>query len=547
MIRYCSHCEAFSQHNETHCPKCGMAFQLDSGANHFFSGIVTPQDHSIQLDSETTILDRFTLKELLYRGIFTSVYLASDSWSTDVVLKLAPIGPSIPDCQSLLLHNEFLISKQISNFERVIRVDDFYLIPWGGIGLAVLSMEYAEGGTLRQWLLDHQHDWQTRKEQGLLIINQILEGLKCLTDIGVVPIDVKPENCLYSQERVKIADYGAANSLEFSDDGINLHKPMNLSTPIYMSPEHFTASQVSELTVRSLVYSVGIIFYEMVHPQAQPPFTGDLSRLRDAHIHILPPTIPSIDERTNQVIQTCLQKDPAQRFSSISELLSALNPQLAIIESEPLVEDEPDSEDSWTMEEMWESAHSHYMERQFNQANEICQEILTLSPSHKNAKRMTADLQDRFHRAEVFFQKIERGVNTHSLQELSVFLQQAIELYPDHPSSEIIMADLQVKAQLYRQSMEEGREAVSLGQFNSAVLSFKKALSFNPAEMAAVQALEYFTDVRDMIIELESKIIAANERNDSQNANILTKTLAIYIRQIQSRAEQLPCEVNYEN
>jgi hypothetical protein len=52
---------------------------------------------------------------------------------------------------------------KISNFEYMIRIYDLHYAPWGGTGLLALSMDYAEGGTFRKWLIEHKDDLKARQ------------------------------------------------------------------------------------------------------------------------------------------------------------------------------------------------------------------------------------------------------------------------------------------------------------------------------------------------------------------------------------------------
>src|SRR5690606_21908895 len=59
-----------------------------------------------------------------------------------------------------------------------------------------------------------------------------------------------------------------------------------LGTPLYMSPEQCRGEA---LDARSDVYSVGVIAYQML--SGGPPFTGDFTKVMEAHMHTPPPPL----------------------------------------------------------------------------------------------------------------------------------------------------------------------------------------------------------------------------------------------------------------
>ena len=108
-----------------------------------------------------------------------------------------------------------------------------------------------------------------------------------------------------------------------------------------MSPELFTVSFAGDLTVASDIYSMGIILFEIVHPDGRPPFTGSPQRVCNLHVNtgIGPEHLSRIDERYRPVIRRCLQRDPQQRFASVKDLLGAFE---AAVENTRQLEDTTD-------------------------------------------------------------------------------------------------------------------------------------------------------------------------------------------------------------
>ena len=138
-------------------------------------------------------------------------------------------------------------------------------------------------------------------------------------DCGLLHRDLKPANIMLDgRGRVRITDFGLALS---SDDATGRRETSG--TPAYMAPEQIGKGEAS---VRSDIYSLGLVFYEL--------FTGGLPyqantplEWRRAHLESSPRTpsslVKDIDPVVESAILRCLQKDPAIRPSSVRQAAAA--------------------------------------------------------------------------------------------------------------------------------------------------------------------------------------------------------------------------------
>jgi serine/threonine protein kinase len=190
------------------------------------------------------------------------------------------------------------------NHQNIVAVHDF-----GRAGdLYYFVMEYVDGTTLRQ-LVDVG---ELQPEEALSIVPQICDALQFAHDEGVVHRDIKPDNILLDRKgRVKVADFGLAKLLDRAPADASLtgtHQVMG--TPHYMAPEQMQGSR--DVDHRADIYSVGVVFYEML--------TGQLPVGR-----FDPPSKKvEVDVRLDDVVLRSLQSEPDRRYQHISDIGSAV-------------------------------------------------------------------------------------------------------------------------------------------------------------------------------------------------------------------------------
>lgn len=178
-----------------------------------------------------------------------------------------------------------------------------------------LVMDYCEGGTLRN-LLDE--GIQLHPTQGLQIILQVLAGLEHAHQRGIVHCDIKPENILLNVTAngwtARISDFGIARlSQEMTADVFS-----NTGSPAYMAPERF----YGQYSLASDLYAVGILLFELL--TGYRPFSGPPAELMSAHLNRLAQIPETLPEDFRAILAKALQKLPARRFHSATEMLQML-------------------------------------------------------------------------------------------------------------------------------------------------------------------------------------------------------------------------------
>jgi len=194
-----------------------------------------------------------------------------------------------------------------------------------------IAMEYVHGRDLRTII-------RRARERGLKIpldistyvVSKVCAALEYAhrkkDDKGqpmlIVHRDISPQNILISFEGdVKLTDFGiakAASKASTTDKGALRGKLL------YMSPEQAWGKPMDK---RSDVFSLGIVFYEML--TEQKPFLGTsetsiLETVRECRVP--PPTTinDKIPEKLEKVVMKALERDPEVRYQDAGDMLRDL-------------------------------------------------------------------------------------------------------------------------------------------------------------------------------------------------------------------------------
>jgi len=186
-------------------------------------------------------------------------------------------------------------------------------------GVPYFTMEVVEGETLSKKL---ERKEVSRAKDAAAIVLHIAEALDYAHLKGVVHRDLKPGNIMISKdETIKVMDYGIARARRF--DALTLTGQF-LGTPSYTAPE---AAEGKPTDARSDLYSLGVIFYEMI--TGQRPFVSDNPLVTLKKHCSEPPTPPSliaptVPRRIEVMILRLMAKSPDDRYQDAEHLLVEL-------------------------------------------------------------------------------------------------------------------------------------------------------------------------------------------------------------------------------
>lgn len=183
-----------------------------------------------------------------------------------------------------------------------------------------IVMEYVEGETLKD-LIDREAPLEPAR--AVSIVRQIANALYHAHNNKIIHRDIKPQNVLISKDgRVKVADFGIARAVSSTTQTFSPNSIMG--SVHYFSPEQAKGKLATE---QSDIYSLGIVFYEMLTKQL--PFDGE-SPISIALKHLqqtIPPAAKfnlNVTAPLQAILDKMLEKERSQRYQSVIDLLTEL-------------------------------------------------------------------------------------------------------------------------------------------------------------------------------------------------------------------------------
>ena len=201
-------------------------------------------------------------------------------------------------------------------------------------GVDYLVMEYLEGETLAERLVKGPLPVEQVLRYGI----QIADALDKAHRLGIIHRDLKPGNVMLTKSGVKLLDFGlaklrattpgsvssAVSVLSTQTGGSLTAQGTILGTYEYMAPEQLEGKEADS---RSDIFALGALLYEMA--TGQKPFQGkSQASLIAAILDRTPPPISTVQPMApaalDRVVQTCLEKDPEDRWQTAHDVMLQL-------------------------------------------------------------------------------------------------------------------------------------------------------------------------------------------------------------------------------
>ncbi len=321
-MKYCTTCNAKYDDSVSFCAADGEVLEADPAS------IVN------------TVLDgQYQMEALLGKGGMGAVYRARHILLGDrVAIKVLP--PEVRTNAEWL--RRFRREGQAARRFRHPNSVTVYDLRTAADGTIYMVMEFVEGHTLA-------HELKSRGRftaaEAFEILTPIMSVLDTAHSMGVVHRDLKPENIMVGKPAeggesvVKLLDLGIAKMREIAgDNGGNTALTTAgqvLGTPYYMSPEQWgeiPRDGSSEIDGRADIYSLGLVFYEMI--SGRRPFAGNtLQELRREHVITSPrplhEVVPDVPRGFSDAIVRATAKDRGDRQPTAGVLATELRAGLA--------------------------------------------------------------------------------------------------------------------------------------------------------------------------------------------------------------------------
>lgn len=235
--------------------------------------------------SPGVVLDnKYTIKKHLASGGFGHTYLATDRMGRQVVVKEFYLSNACSrdiDSRTVIVtieSNKEVYYKQKQKFLRearriyglnhknIVKVFDLF----EENDTAYYVMDYVDGIALAQL------QKPISEIKAISYLGQILSALKCVHNMGLMHLDIKPSNIMIDKdENTYLIDFGASKQFDPSSDNQSVVNTTGLAyTPEYASFEQMSG-HVKNLGSHSDMYSLGATFYNMLTGKT-PPSPSDL-------------------------------------------------------------------------------------------------------------------------------------------------------------------------------------------------------------------------------------------------------------------------------
>jgi serine/threonine protein kinase len=247
-------------------------------------------------------LEGYTIKRGLGIGGFGEVYFATTEAGKEVAIKRI-----VRNAQIEVRGTRHCLNLRHPNLVQlydVRQVDE---------NQAYIVMEYIAGNNMRDVIDAAPKGLPT--EQAMDLFRQIAEGVAYLHSQGIVHRDLKPANIFLEDGFVKIGDYGLSKFISASRKGGHTD---SVGTFHYMAPEISRGTYGKEVDI----YALGVILYEML--SGRVPFEGQSVQEIVVKHMTAAPDISGFTSPFREVIQRAMAKDPAQRYSEVTDMLKDL-------------------------------------------------------------------------------------------------------------------------------------------------------------------------------------------------------------------------------
>ncbi|MEZ6137678.1 MAG: protein kinase [Pirellulaceae bacterium] len=331
-------------------------FTLHAGSSVAFSGQLPTHLHSamcrlgeLRSDIASTmtqpredsfrqgdIVGNYCIHRKLGQGGFAEVYLAKDRVLQRLVALKLPYAERLGRGSA---RERFL-----KEARSVAMLSHPNIVPIYEIGSEgdqpFIAAEYCEGENLGDYLARHQAGVPSR--EAARIVESIAEAIQYSHSRGILHRDLKPSNIIVEKVansdsrdsstkgiQPRLLDFGLAKQIE-GDADLSVHGEI-VGTPAYMSPEQ--AAGKGNVGTASDIFSLGTILYSLLVGKNPFQRTEPLATMRaveEVDLSVGRQAFTKLPRDLQAIVETCLQREPKQRYQSAHELAEDLRAWIAM-------------------------------------------------------------------------------------------------------------------------------------------------------------------------------------------------------------------------
>lgn len=201
-------------------------------------------------------------------------------------------------------------------------------------GQPLLSMEWVDGEPIDVWARRGDAGKPRPRRMLLAAFLRVCDGVHHAHQRGIIHRDLKPANILVDAGGTpKVLDFGLAKRFDSGSSAVGLTASGDfLGSPAYAAPEQLRTAP-DGVDVRTDVYALGIILYELLTGQLPFRAAGGIAELFDAIRYGQPPPPSridcSIDGDLDAIVLKAIALERERRYPSVDALAADLNRYLA--------------------------------------------------------------------------------------------------------------------------------------------------------------------------------------------------------------------------
>lgn len=349
--------------------------------------------------------------------------------------------------------------------------------------------------------------------EALNIVQQLCQALHYIHDQGIIHRDIHPENIMVTEEnRICLIDFGCARKVfapSVTQETLLKGEIQLQGTFYYMSPEQFLGQ--SELDFRTDVFSVGVIFYQLL--TGQLPFEGEalsetMNNLLKSEPHSILSQNPYVPAVLQEVVFQTLRKDPDYRTPTARKLaleIEALLKHAELYYGEARWHLEQSKSRDNAQEYLIQALHQDaeflpalellgqlfMQQKEWLQARRCFSRVLEQQPNHVEARFQMGHIETHEGYERCAVKAFERALeNAPERTDIQLALVQALILAGREadalPYLEKLMASDPENAQVFERA---GQVYKSLQYSESALECYEKSLQLDPEQLLVLKEL----------------------------------------------------------